>query len=126
VEIYGYIKNIGKIVPGVWKFFSYDSFSVNLTFLLSHNEDINKIIFLPSLLISFSLLNFNKLFSFYFKKNRPYFKGLYRIIFIKQKGFCYCCKQLLNLDSIKLVDNKYCYFRRKFLYPIIVHNYCFI
>lgn len=115
-------KKYWKNISGVWKFFSYDPSSTSLVFIISHQFS-RQLYFLPSLFNEFDLLNFNKFFSLYFKRARDLFKGLFRILFIKQRASCYKCKQRLKPSSVKLVN--LIGMRSKISYPILLHNYCF-
>lgn len=124
--MFGCMENIGKIIPGVWKFVSYDTSSGNLKFLLNHNQKFIEYSYLPSTFNLFYSNNLSKLFSFYFKKNRQYFKGFFKVLFIKQKGLCYKCKWPLNFHNIKLVHNLAYKFKENSISSLILHNYCYL
>ena len=103
----------------MWRFVSYDSSTSTIVFLLRHSQrsDIGSNP-LPSGFSTFYLDNFKKFSSFYFKENKTFFKGLFRVLFVKQGGTCYKCKDLLKFSSVKLINT--------FAVPVLMHDYCFL
>lgn len=115
-----------RCFSGIWRFSFYDSISGNVYFLNFHYSFKKEILYLPLLMNIFEAKNYRKLFCVLFNKSLPNFKGLNRLLFIKQNGLCNICFKRLNIFNFKLiksynniiVTNKYLH------YFCLIHLYC--
>lgn len=91
----------------------------------SHNDFKRTCFVLPLLLKSFYSINRKKLFLTLFKKSRLYYKGVYKILYVKQLGLCYICDQPLNNFDVKIKVFNYSSSMAFYMkYVFLIHNYC--
>jgi RNA-directed DNA polymerase len=113
-------------LSGVWRFSFYDTMSGNVFFLNFHSNLKMESSYLPLLTNIFERENSRKLFSLLFAKFMPNFKGINRLLFIRQKGLCNTCFKPLSLFNFKF--SKFYYnslYKVKYLHSLcLIHTYC--
>ena len=112
---------------GSWKFFTIDINTSKLHVLRSHSL-INTLVYrLPLSLHVYDLFNVEKINSIFYKKFIYLFQGVFKLLWQKQKGLCFCCRRIfftVNFGNVKV-----CRLRnsQNFLSTLILlHSYCFI
>jgi RNA-directed DNA polymerase len=116
-----------RCFSGIWRFSFYDSISGNVCFLNFHYSLKRENSYLPLLMNIFEAKNYRKLFCVLFHKSLPNFKGLNRLLFIKQKGLCNICFKQLNVFNFKLIksSNNNIIVTNKYLHCFcLIHSYC--
>jgi len=115
-----------KCFSGIWRFSFYDSISSNVYFLNFHYSLKKEFSYLPLLMSMFESGNYRKLFCVLFHKSLPNFKGLNRLLFIKQNGLCNICFKQLNIFNFKLVKsyNTFVVTKKYSHYFFLTHSYC--
>lgn len=115
-----------KCFSGIWRFYFYDTQSNSIYFLNSHSTLKKEMLDLPLLINAFETKNNQKLFCTLFSKSLPNFKGINKILFIRQIGLCNICFKPMNIFNFKLVNFKnYTFIGKRYLcYFHLIHSYC--
>lgn len=111
-----------KRFSNTWRFSIFDTALAKYYCVKLHNCNLYRYPSLPLSLEVFNALNYKKFFSVLFKKSLKDFNGIYRFLFIKQKGLCFCCFKPIQNFNCKL-------FRMKRFVSVgfmIIHTYCFL
>lgn len=115
-----------KYFMGKWKFFAFDISTSETNFLRSHFMNIKNTFVLPYSFSSFDYLESRKIEKFFYLKYSQNTSGVFRSLWIKQKGMCFVCRKpfiFLNSSNLKIYSFK---FKTKFFkYLILAHTYCF-
>lgn len=115
-----------KNISGNWRFIYYDSIKKVFHFLSLHSYIEEDFISFPILLNTFLKKNYKKLFNTLFLKKRPYFKGIHKLLFIKQKGLCNSCLKPINFSNnniIKILNN--IFLKEDSINKVfLLHSYC--
>lgn len=110
---------------GNFKFFALDSLTSRVIFLRSHCLPNLVIYRLPLSVHNYDLLNSQKIESLFYKKFSYIFYGVFRSLWIKQRGLCFRCRKtfyFINFSNVK-VSNIKC--SRNYLYNLVLlHSYC--
>lgn len=85
------------------QFFLVDYNTGNFLFLLIHSDSKKKIFSLPSIINVYFLQNYNKFGLTWFRKNFASLQGLYKVLWKKQSGLCFCCKIFFSLIDTKFL-----------------------
>lgn len=119
--------NFGSLFPGVHKFCCFDSSKGNFVFLSSHFSKKVLYKFSPLFLNVFNKFNLRKIFSILFKKSLPHFHGIFKLLFIKQKGLCFVCRRPINLYNTRFSSSRNSFNRLNLFNGLcLLHNYCTI
>lgn len=119
-----------KSFSGVWKFFAINSNTGQLEFLVSHfSIKTKRLSSLPRSLKIFDLNNYQKLNAIWFNKSRLNFHILYRLLWNKQKGVCFCCFKSISYFDFNNIKISNRFKASKVIDPFdskffLIHNIC--
>lgn len=114
-----------KFVGGSWRFFSVNPLNGNVYFLRSHSRFNLFIYRLPASLNTYYLYNDSKVIKLQFKMFLNLFKGLFRLLWINQRGVCFCCKRsfnFFNYSNFKV--SKISKSNNRIVNLVLLHNFC--
>lgn len=112
---------------GTWKFFSVNPINGAVILLRSHSSADYFIYRLPLSLNIYDLFNKKKIDIFFYKKSFNLFHGVFQLLWVRQKGLCFCCKRVFS--TINFNNVKVCNIRtsKNYLYNLVLlHSYCSI
>ena len=119
-----------KFIFGRWNFVSFNQILGTFYLLKLHTSFQKETIFcLPASLNLFSFSTENKVSSFWIKQLTKNLKGIYSILWKKQKGVCFLCKQPFistktqNFKIVKFLNSFYS--KKENRSFILLHEYCF-
>ena len=111
----------------IWKFFFIDFSVGKCLFLNSHKKYSLNLYCLPYSINIFNSKNYNKLGLLWLRKSSQVLSDLFLILYKKQSGKCFCCKQFFfrfTFKGIKLVKIKpYTNILYKY---VLIHTNCLI
>lgn len=114
-----------KYFLGRWKFFAVDVLTKQIMFLNSHNFLAKENLSLPYSLNVFDYLDKKKKEKFCFEKLPLSIRGIFRFLWIQQKGACLICKK--TFVHTEFVNIKICNINKRvnFLKNLaLIHKYC--
>nr|AYQ93417.1 RoaA [Lepocinclis tripteris] len=106
------------------QFFLLDSITGKFLFLLLHSDSKKKIFSLPSLINVHFLQNYNKCGLTWFRKNFANLQDLYKVLWKKQSGLCFCCKSFFSLIDTKFLKVSKLVSNSGEIKIILLHRYC--
>lgn len=94
-----------KLFIGSWKFFAVDFNKGTISFLRSHYLEGYLVYRFPFSSNIFDLMDLSKVHTVFFKKFKNLLSGVYRVLWKKQNGLCFVCKQnflFITFSNIKV------------------------
>jgi len=114
-----------KRFSGIWKFFAVDLVQNRIVLLKSHTLILNYTYKVPNSLNYFNLHNLRKSFSSLSRKCSPSLSFGFNVLYKKQKGLCFICKNPLWLKDCKLIKTNVNHKGNDLLKNLsIVHSHC--
>lgn len=117
------MENFGSLFPGIRRFYSTDLLGGGFVFLNSHFLKDIPYTLSPMFLNIFNRFNSRKVFSISFKRSLPYFSGIFKVLFVNQKGLCFSCKRPINLCVTMSLSCSFYGFKRIGRF-FLLHSYC--
>jgi hypothetical protein len=112
-----------RFFSGFYRFYFLDAYTGGLLLLRSHFYLSVIIARLPLSINYYNFYDEKKIRFFSFNRFRHSFVGLFRYLWIRQKGICFICKRILEFfNGIKIInfDSK----KNHFSFYYLIHNYC--
>nr|YP_009540948.1 RoaA [Lepocinclis tripteris]AYQ93356.1 RoaA [Lepocinclis tripteris] len=106
------------------QFFLVDYTAGKFLFLLTHSDSKKKTFSLPSMINVHLFQNYNKFGLTWFRKNFASLQNLYKVLWKKQSGLCFCCKSFFSLIDTKFLKVSKLVSNSGEIKIILLHKYC--